>query len=272
MQTLRDGSAFGASTLAAAVLCIITLSLTGCTAPQLEAQVDEAARLSVCERSYESATNSSNIYRSGGLLMVRYLAAHAATESWTAVAVSCPARLSEGIVRAAQASYEGQHLASRLRLTASAPETVDFSEVARINMDTDALLNIVLAEDRAGFCMEVLAARETANAALSVADNHKTVAQRLFSLSGADNDPRQKVYAVDQLLAHPDVIKDPATGLSVPTVAAVEMNCARSWLDALKQSKMLSRAAKEWMAKASISRIWRALNFGYPSFNEALLQ
>lgn len=272
MQTLQDGSAFGARALAAAIFCVIALSLAGCTAPQLEAQVDETSQLSTCERSYESATRSSTIYRSAGLLMARYLAARTAITSWTAVAVSCPTRLSEGIVHAAQASYVSQRWARRLGLESSTPETVDFSEVAQLNMDTDALLNIVLAEDRAGFCMEVLAAREMPNAALSIADNHKTVAQRLFSVSGADSDPRQKVYAVDQLLAHPDGIDDPANGLAAPTVAVVEMNCARSWLDALKQAKTLSRSSKEWMSKASINRLWRAFTFGYPSFDEALLQ
>ena len=272
MQTLRDGSAFGARALAAAAICAVTLPLAGCAMPQLEAQVDEAARAGTCESSYQSATSNSNAYRSGRPLIIRYLAARAAAESWNAVAVSCPTRLSEGIVHAAQASYTSERLASRLGLEAGTPETVDFSEVAQINMNTSALSNIVLAEDRAGFCMEVLAARETPNATLSIADNHKTVAQRLFSLSGADSDPRQKVYAVDQLLAHPDVIDDPATGLTAPTVAAVEMSCARSWLDALTQSETLSQPSKEWMANAAVNRLWRALDFGYPPLDAALLQ
>ncbi|WP_172145358.1 hypothetical protein [Bifidobacterium panos] len=272
MQTLRDGSAFGARALAAAAICAITLPLGGCAMPQLEAQVDEAARAGTCESSYQSATSSSDTYRSGGPLIIRYLAARAAAESWTSVAVSCPTRLTEGIVHAAQASYASERLAGRLGLEAGAPETVDFSEVAQINMDASALSSIVLAEDRAGFCMEVLAARETPNATLSIADNHKTVAQRLFSLSGADSDPRQKVYAVDQLLAHPDAIDDPATGLTAPIAAAVEMNCARSWLDALAQTETLSRPSKEWMASAAVSRLWRAFDFGYPSLDAALLR
>ncbi len=272
MQTLRGSSALRTKALAVALLCTLAFLLSSCTTAQLEAQVNEYSRPSACERSYESATTRSDAYRSSGLLIARYLAARAATESWIDVAVSCPARLSEGIVHAAQASYASEYLAGRLGLEAKTPETVDFSKVAHINMDAEALSSIVLEEDRAGFCMEILAARETANATLSIADNHKTVAQRLFSLSGADSDPRQKVYAVNQLLAHPDVIEDPATGLTVPTVAAVEMNCARSWFDALKQTKALSRASKKWMVEASINRIWRAFNLGYPSFDEALLQ
>ena len=51
-----------------------------------------------------------------------------------------------------------------------------------------------LAEDRAGFVMEVLAARDTPGATLSRSDRHKTAGQLLFTASGLSRDPREKVY------------------------------------------------------------------------------
>ena len=272
MQTLRHGSSLGEKTLAAMAICMVVLSLAGCATPQLQTQVDESAHLGTCERSYRSATRNSAAYQAGRPLIARYAAARAAAGAWFSVAVSCPTRLSEGIAHAAQASYVAERLASRSDMTADSVGTVEFGEVAQLTMDADALSSIVLAEDRAGFGVEVLAARGTANATLSVSDNHRTVAQRLFSLSGVERDPRQKVYAIDELLAHPNSIDDPATGLASPTLAAIEMNCARSWLDALDKTATLSRPTKQWMAKAIMNRLWRAFDFGYPSFDAAVLR
>ena len=72
-----------------------------------------------------------------------------------------------------------------------------------------------MAEDRAGFAIEVLAARgQTAGATLALSDMHKTAGQQLVALangnfddsgaqssSSGQSDPRPKVYAIDQLLA-----------------------------------------------------------------------
>lgn len=96
---------------------------------------------------------------------------------------------------------------------------------------------MAVAEDRAGFAIEVLAARgQTAGATLALSDMHKTAGQQLVALangnfddsgaqssSSGQNDPRQKVYAIDQLLANPTTIADKASGQTVPTAAAIEM-------------------------------------------------
>lgn len=142
-----------------------------------------------------------------------------------------------------------------------------------LSISTNALTAMALAEDRAGFSTEVLAARSSDGITmLALADAHKATGERLISLarSGAQTDatkqsgtsqsdssaqsgtssangsaqssnstvtdPRQKVYDVSQLIANVNAITDPATGLTAPTYAAVEINCAREELAAFAQS------------------------------------
>ena len=90
-----------------------------------------------------------------------------------------------------------------------------------------------LAEDRAGFVMEVLAARDTPGATLSRSDRHKTAGQLLFTASGLSRDPREKVYDIQKILASPTSMTDSTTGLSVPTTALTEIDCAREQLAAM---------------------------------------
>ena len=154
-----------------------------------------------------------------------------------------------------------------------------------------------LAEDRAGFDIEVLAARKVDGATLAMSDNHKTAAQRLFTISGTDTDPRQKVYTVDRLVAHPDTIDDPATGITANTVSVIEMNCAREYLDAIADMDTTSSDADDtdtaadtdgtdntstasaarasektlrFLSQTVTARAWRAFTLGYPATDAAL--
>lgn len=271
MQTLRDASPHGTRALAISIAGALLLSLAGCSAPNLEAQVNEAAKPDTCENAYESALSSNSAIAAGRPRMARYLNALIASSSWSAVATSCPARAAEGTVHAAQASYMAQQFATRLGLSPSSAPTVDFGTLVKLDMDTDALLDIVLEEDRAGFSLGVLAARGIGNATLAASDAHKSAAQRLFSLSGASSDPRQKVYAVDQLISNPQTVHDPANMLETSTASAIEMNCARSYLTALTDSKHISKNTLAWLADAAKARVWHAYELGYPLIDEAML-
>ncbi|MDN6234125.1 MAG: hypothetical protein L0J14_03275, partial [Bifidobacterium crudilactis] len=100
---------------------------------------------------------------------------------------------------------------------------------------------IALAEDRAGFGIEVLAARSGASSdSLRLSDNHKALAQSLVSLHPETSDPREKVYAVQQLLAHPATITDSVTGLSTTTSGQIEMDTARAIVEAMTVTKSSS--------------------------------
>ncbi|MBW3094979.1 hypothetical protein KIH75_06460, partial [Bifidobacterium sp. 64T4] len=144
MQTLRDALPLGARSLAIAAACAMLMPLAGCSAPNLEAQVNEAAKPDTCESSYESAVGESGTMAAGHPLMMRYLSATAAASSWAEVASSCPARAVEGAVHSAQSSYTAQVLAARLGITVSSAPTMDYGSLVRLSMDADALSKIVL--------------------------------------------------------------------------------------------------------------------------------
>ena len=80
------------------------------------------------------------------------------------------------------------------------------------------------------------------------------------------------MYAVDHLIANPQTIDDPANKIEASTVAAIEMNCARAYLEASSGSKHISRATRAWLADAATARVWHAFELGYPVFDAALLE
>ena len=119
---------------------------------------------------------------------------------------------------------------------AVAPITLSrFDDVESLDVDSKSLATAAQAEDRAGFAMEVLAARNSGHATLDISDRHKTTSQRFASFSGTIDD-RRKTYEATALLAHPDTMLDSATGLTAPTDATIEMNCARSEITAIAGS------------------------------------
>ena len=135
--------------------------------------------------------------------------------------------------------------------------------------------------------MEVLAARNSGHATLDISNRHKTTSQRFASFSGAIDD-RRKTYEATALLAHPDTMLDSATGLTAPTDATIEMNCARSEITAIagssnaandhsqsrvtnaKQSTDSRAQSLGVLAGLIADRVELALDWGYPSFDEAL--
>lgn len=279
--------------------------LAGCSAPHLAARNEEAARPGTCESAWLAASAGTSGAPAGQAATMRYLAARTAADEWITVASACPARFAEGAMRSAQSSFTAATLGTRfgapvpsrpsdIELGAGSGSGDDGSSQTSLGFDADALSGIIVAEDRAGFAIEVLAARGVADATLAASDGHKTAAQRLFSLSGLDTDPRRKVYAVDRILAHPDMIDDPANGIEADTVATIEMNCARGYLDALGgnaadagKTEETARsggessgstvsspdaAALEPLARTAASRAWHAMELGYPAFDAALFR
>ncbi|MBW3092679.1 hypothetical protein KIH79_06905 [Bifidobacterium sp. 82T10] len=180
----------------------------------------------------------------------------------------------------------------------SASAEHDLTGVAALDVTPTALASMALAEDRAGFVAEILTARgDDAHATLKLSAMHKSAGERLISLSRveATADPRQKAYDISQLTAHPDRIVDPATGLTAPTLAVAEINCAREELDALSPAGQTTQSsdttndsgessgtaattneAREEseslriLARFVSSRVARAFSYGYPTFDQAL--
>ncbi|MBM6699758.1 hypothetical protein H7U32_05400 [Bifidobacterium pullorum subsp. saeculare] len=261
---------------AGALAAAMAAGTAGCAAPALDARVAADETPSACETAYGRAASLTETSVSASPVFQRYLSAREARNAWSTVATACGERFDEGVVRAAQAGARAAALAGSVGLapgTAAgpgAPATVDFDDVVELALPDDAVERLALAEDRAGFATEVLAARQAPGATLAISDNHKAMAERLVSLAPAGGDPRRKVYETEELVAHPDRIEDPATGFDAPTTAVVEMDCARAWLDATRDAGGTSPATLGVLADAATARLWRALTLGYPAADWAL--
>ena len=168
-------------------------------------------------------------------IIMRYLAAKQAVGQWSEVAATCTQRFAQGTIRSAQAEHVAVTLGTRIGGNDTYRTVSDDSlrQVLGIDLDGATLGAMSLAEDRAGFVMEVLAARDTPGATLSRSDRHKTAGQLLFTASGLSRDPREKVYDIQKILASPTSMTDSTTGLSVPTTALTEIDCAREQLAAM---------------------------------------
>lgn len=259
--------------VSAVMTLMLTAGLAGCGAPALpalDARVSDAETPSPCETAYDTAASRTGTMHADLPLLQRIAASRSADAAWHAVTAACSERAEEGTVRAAQTGNEAATLASRAHAAAQSPATVDFADVVRLSLPDAAVEQLALAEDRAGFALQVLAARGVQGATLAISDNHRTVAERLLSLTGSQEDPRHKVYATDLLLAHPNTVVDPATGLAAPTVAVVEMDCARAWLEALRNADGVTDATLRVVTQAATARLWRAFALGYPAADWAL--
>ncbi|MBW3087970.1 hypothetical protein KIH77_04380 [Bifidobacterium sp. 82T24] len=228
-------SSFAAMVLAAtaAVICMLVLSIPAHALPGLAGRGDDT-ELGPCERALQSGYRNHAIYQSSMPSSTRLLAAMSAKNDWTTVALNCPQRFSEGTVRSAYAAYAAESLASNLGIAdiVAIPGT-RLDDNSGLKLDADALAAMSLAEDRAGFAYEILAAKRGADSRLySLSNERKTNAQLLATAVKQEKDPRQKIYSIDAIAKNPAEATDPGTGLSAPTTAVVEMNCALEQLDA----------------------------------------
>ena len=273
-----------------ACIGVLVASLTACSAPRIAGRAEAELQPSPCEKAYADATANADIMadRSRHIIM-RYLAAQEAVSDWANTAAYCPARFADGTLRSAQARHTARLMAARLTINIAQPTLSRCDGIDSFDIDADSLSAMSVAEDQAGFAMEVFAARSIGHATLDISDRHKTTSQRLISSSGAE-DTRAKTYDVAQLLAQPDTIVDSATGLFAPTDAVIEMNCARSEIAAVEsssnstsdsaQSRTTAENSSDDSRQQSLGiltsmiadRVDLALTWGYPSFDEALFE
>lgn len=238
--------------------------------------------MSPCEQALTTALAGSNL-PAGTPQLQYYITELAAPLAWIDVAGQCSDRFAEGTLRNAQSKMVVALLADKYGQSAPDVTPARLDGVTTASVSVTALDDMALAEDRAGFAIEVLAARgATAGATLELSDMHKTAAQQLVSLAdsvssasatSSHTDPRQKVYAIDTLLANPTTIEDTASGQIVPTAAAIEMDCARAEITAVSgtQSKPDTDTALILSALAA-KHAYTAMQLGYPSDNTALFE
>ncbi|WP_072724899.1 hypothetical protein [Bifidobacterium lemurum] len=232
--------------------------------------------MSACESAYVDARSRSSMMAadSGEPLLVRYIASLSQPDDWLEVAAQCSERFGEGALSSARAELVQASLAAKLgQSAAQRTRYARLDGVESLDADPQALLDMALAEDRAGFAIEVLAARGVPYADLDTGDDHKATAQQLVSLAGvepdSEDDPRQKVYAVDTLIADADTVTDTATGLRVQMVAAIEMDCARAEAASWSGTDAESAAI---LADLVAQHAYQAFRLGYPTSDAALFE
>ena len=277
-------SRIGHCTSVATVLALLTMTAS-CSPIHLEAINTQHSR-STCETAHDSAVQTSLLASdSAHPVLRRYLAADQASRQWTLVAVDCSQRFAEGTLRSAQTHWQQSTLARVLGKTFDDAHSVSglpaLDGLQTADEDSSVWSALSLAEDRAGFAMEVLAAHHQDSAMLAVSDQHKTTAQSLFSISGSSQDPRLKVYDTSQLVKHPERISDPATGWSVPTPALVEIDCAREELAAMPSADTSAESGESndatkgtrhlrVVSQLIAQRAYTAFSYGYPNIDVGL--
>lgn len=275
------------------VLCclIILCLLTACSSPRIQGRAEYEQHANACDAALDTAIEQTEqMNNTDDLLYAQYHAADSAQHNWLDVAVQCPQRFTEGTLRSAQAQYLAMQLANRLGVTAQ-PLTVNhLDQINALNIGKTALAQAALAEDRAGFSTEVLAGRVAAGKAestidlLAVSNNHKQTASRMMYFAPDTQDLRRKVYSTDQLIASPNTMVDPNTGLLTNTVAMIEMNCAIEELTAIQNTGELSTELETDSAKAQLraqllqlsmliaTHAYTAFTLGYPAADYALFE
>ena len=308
---------------AGAMLC----SLTACSMPRLAGRAEAERTMSPCEQAL-TLVNDHDWAGDGSPMMVRFVAGQSVPLTWIDVATYCPGRFGEGVLRDAQTKAQLSSLAERLGGVAPTVTPARLDGVTSAVAGTDVLDAMAVAEDRAGFALEVLAARgQTDGATLALSDMHKTAGQQLVSLadgswgtasgssgdSGSDSssgsgnsgsgassdggnsgnsgstaasgtsngdgnagthaDPRQKVYNISQLLANPVTIADKASGQTVPTAAAIEMDCARAEIKAvIDADAQFDDTTLSILAALAAKHAYTAIQLGYPATDAALFE
>ena len=234
----RARTIFRYAAICVAAIAVMTAT-TACSSPRIAGRAESEYQETDCERSYRSATDNDSRAQHGPII-VRYLASSQSAQDWQTVAAACPQRITEGVIRSAQAQWLANNLAQSISQTYTA-SAHDGNALRRQRLDgltalplSKAILRkLALAEDSAGSALQVLAAKGVAGATLTASDNHHAAGSQLMSIAGNTGDLRQKEYDITNLLANPSTATDQSPGLQASTVSIIEIDCALEELAAL---------------------------------------
>ena len=274
----RDGA--GPARAAAATLGLaLLLTTSGCGAngdsirdvlPHIDGQELSAPRNSCEDALLHAGRAASNVDASGFRAAAMVALAHE-RDAWITVGARCPERFAEATMRAALADHAvgvvatvdglqalGDALGDDGPLSASA----DHSPVASTSSASAGV--IALAEDRAGFGYEVIAARNGREPADVVAsEDHRRVAA--LWAARANGDPRLKVYQVSGLSDGSGMVD--VNGTAVPERAAIAMNTALEAISGLEDAGLDAEDAdsRERLASVVASNAAAAFSAGFPA-------
>ena len=222
----------------------------------------------------------------GTPLLEQYATGLAAPLTWIDVAGYCSGRFAEGTLRDAQTKQWLAFLADKFGQSAPEVTPARLDGVTSANVDRSVLDAMAVAEDRAGFAIEVLAARgQTAGATLALSDMHKTAGQQLVALANGNfDDSGAQSSSSGQSDPAKSLCHRPTTGQphhhrrqgkcqTVPTAAAIEMDCARAQIKAVTESKSSTESDTLLiLAALAAKHAYTAFQLGYPATDAALFE
>lgn len=259
------------------VTCASALAVTACLAPLPSAH---AASSVTCDTAYYSAHALSALSAPDSGLphaSAAYTSA-LASEDWLSVALLCPGRYSEGIVRSALSAVNSSS-------PAPAPSAREIASTLTSTTDAEPFLlsptlrALSLAEDRYRFATSVLATRDYSGPDyVSLLTDAELLSQTYARLvTDSSTDSRQRIYDTTSLTNYSG--QNTATGITMPVYASIELDAALEELtavdkDSSSQSSQTDPASDQRSRSVALSirsHLLRAFSAGAPRVAELYL-
>ncbi|MDO4913195.1 MAG: hypothetical protein Q3961_01425 [Bifidobacteriaceae bacterium] len=257
---------------------VLVMCLSACSLPVLEGQPSNTQVVDVCNTTLSSAEKNSDNSQTLPFAFMQAIVAQNATSQWLNTATTCPQFYNTAVIRAAQSMYTQKILADKLGVTPAFSPIFRLDNVKALSLDDLNAQHIMLATDRAGFALEVIAGKKTDLSLLSLSDNLRTVSNQVLTITQLSKDPRQKIYDANTIMNNVDSMIDPSTHLLAPTVSIIEINCVRESLASINFSKnafaknsLDQNTGMKQLALLLASYMYDAFTRGYPSGDFALL-
>lgn len=279
----------------AAVCCALALTMTpilsACGSngdslrdflPHIDGQELSAAKGS-CEDALLTAgraATAADEAADAGDAKARTTAFANARNAWIAMAAACPDRFGEGTMRAALAAHASDAASVDAANDSSNTDGTDTDGTDRTAWNADlspigsvteqAASVIALAQDRSAFGLEVIAARDGANADdTKDSEARRTVASLWAARAGTD--PRLKVYQVTGLSDGSGKVK--VGSVETNERAAVAMDAALEEIKGLTAEVLdgMDATARARAARVVVSDAVDAFAYGYPADEASVL-
>lgn len=222
------------------VVGLIVTLIQGCAPVHIDHSLSTPTRSNTCVQAYQQAQQQMTNNNTNKQL-----------QSWYNVAMYCPARTAQAIVKTAQITWQiwRQQYANDPQALANAADRrlntvfANISSFAQANdhrrWSHDSLAGIARAEDKLAFIAQTIAAKRADATLLTASDQAASIASMLMSLAQRGEDLRESIYEIPFADLSKGIARDPASQQTVPLLAIATMDCAREELQAAGKSIVL---------------------------------
>ncbi|WP_018143127.1 hypothetical protein [Alloscardovia criceti] len=220
-----------------ASLCAVALGFSTFCLPAAQA----ASTYSQCDSAYFTAkTVAASAQLVNNSAFTRPTARFVA-DNWLNVALSCPSRFSEGIIRSALALHNSSLPSGEdsLQIVDNLAQiTHSFETADAFPMSSDALQALAKSEDTIRFAYEVLATRDYTQSDLVDRAQYAAQSSEAFSTgarkatSGDFVDSRSRIYDASEIIRYSGT--NQAVGIAMPLSASLELDAALAELQAIQ--------------------------------------